>query len=314
MTAPITSQNRARLAILTPGIRAALAAEVVASHLGITKDEATARILRGPGILADQIDPDAARKLAVMLHLLGVKAQVEECAATTDHVARFDVALQVMSCGARPAVLAALATTLGRPPEEVALHLAAPAGLVQSGLDWDRISLWRRAMPRLAGLRMVISDPETARYDLIPVGPPADPAEPATLVRSLARLGLARCAVTGALACDLDRALCDHLLRRHRASGVAAINRDFQRFDLLLIGCDGLSLAEMADFLVTRTALPRAALVGSGPSAPLTIEQGLTRGQALSFHTEYAAIGLQTRLRMVGTAPTPQIGPAGLSP
>lgn len=303
MSAPTASQHRARLSILAPGARAALAADVVAAHLGLTQAEAAARILRGPGVLADQMDGAAARRLGVMLQLLGLRVRVDDCAAEPGHVTRFDMALQVLPCGLRPAVLAALAETLGHSPDKARQALAAPAGLVQAGLDWDRICLWRRAMPRLAGLRMVISDPETARHDLFPVEPPIDPAEPARLGQSVARLGLSCCAITGAVACDLDRALCDHLLRRHPGAGVVAINRDFQRYDLMLTGCDGMPLAEMADFLSARTALPRAALVRSGPAAPLTIEQGLTRGQALSFHAEYAAIGMQTRLRLAGMPP-----------
>jgi hypothetical protein len=303
MSAPTASQHRARLAILAPGARAALAADVVAAHLGLTQAEATARILRGPGVLADRMDGAAARRLGVMLHLLGLRVRVEDCATDPDQMTRFDMALQVLPCGLRPAVLTALAETLGCLPDTARQALAAPAGLVLTGLDWDRICLWRRAMPRLAGLRMVISDPETARHDLLPIGPPTDPSEPARLHQGIARLGLSRCTITGAVACDLDRAMCEHLLRRHPGAGVGAINRDFQRYDLMLIGCDGLPLAEMADFMATRTSLPRAALVKSGPAAPLTIEQGLTRGQALSFHAEYASIGLQTRLRLVGTVP-----------
>jgi hypothetical protein len=43
---------------------------------------------------------------------------------------------------------------------------------------------------------------------------------------------------------------------------------------------------------------------------PLVIERGLTRSQAVSFHAEYAAIGLRTRLRLVGADPCTQ--PAGI--
>lgn len=314
MPAPTASQDRARLAILAPGSRAGLAADLVADHLGMTRTEVAARILRGPGVLIDKIDRRAAQRVAVMLHLMGVRARIEDCTNAPDHVARFDMVLQEMPGGIGPGVLTALSQALGCPQEEVARQIAAPTGVCLTGLDWDRVCLWRRAMPRLSGLRMVISDPETARHDLMPLSAPRDRAEPARLARSLAVLGLAPCGLTGAVACDLDRAQCDHLMRRHPGAGVLAMNRDFQRFDLLLIGCDGLSRGEMADFLSARTCVPRATLERSGPATPVPIERGLTRGQALSFHAEYAAIGLQTRLRLVGGPGAPAVGPVRLSP
>ncbi len=310
MPAPTTSQDRARLTILAAGTQAILAAEMVADQLQMTRSEAAARILRGPGVLADHLDRQIAGRIAAMLRVMGVRTRVDRSDCPVETVERFDIVLQEMPCGAGPGVIVDLAGILGREDKDIIRDLATPTGLRIAGQDWEKVSLWRRAMPRLAGLRMVISNPETARYDLMPLGQPRDSAERSRLRRDLARLGLGSCALTGAVACDVDRAQCDHLMRRNSAAGVVAINRDFQRYDVLLTGCHGLTRAEMADFLCARTSLPRAVIVRPEAGVPLVIERGLTRSQAVSFHAEYAAIGLRTRLRLVGADPCTQ--PAGI--
>jgi hypothetical protein len=56
---------------------------------------------------------------------------------------------------------------------------------------------------------------------------------------------------------------------------------------------------ELACFLAARTALPPNAFARPGGLAGLQIEGALSRADALAFQADYAAIGLDTRLRLV---------------
>jgi hypothetical protein len=275
------------LVVLEAGPVPALAAGILAAHLGLAPGAAAARLAAAPGPLAEGLAPRAARQLAILLSLAGARVVPQGSAARTD------LALHPVQGAAQPGVAGALAAALCTSAGEVERALASPEGLVLRGLSAADVALWRTALPRLPGLRPILSDPGAARYDLVALHRPADPAAPAALVTALARLGARRCPLTAALAADLDRATCEHLMRRFPSAGVVALDRAFQRFDLILQGSEGLGAADLRDFLATR---------GLGPGADgAVLERGLTRAHALAFQADYAAIGLRTRARLCGT-------------
>jgi hypothetical protein len=80
---------------------------------------------------------------------------------------------------------------------------------------------------------------------------------------------------------------------------VVALNRDFQRFDLILAGAPGIERRELADFLAARSSLPPQAFARGEAQAGLRLECGLTRADALAFQADYAAIGIETRPHLV---------------
>ncbi|MGQ0564873.1 MAG: hypothetical protein ACT4OK_07350 [Gemmobacter sp.] len=295
---PTKLKPDAKLTMLlqTTSPQMALAAETVAQCLHIPLSEALARLSEVPGRLAVDLSAARARRLGMLLRLLGVQVTMQSGDDEQPH--RFEVALQAGNREGR-AALTALVADLRR--AECAISLDLAACVVIEGLDWPAVSAMRRRIKGVAGLRVLVSDPDQASYDLIPLGRPADPDSARDLARHLQRLGLARCALTGAVGADLDAPMRHLVLARFPQAGVVALNRDFQRFDLILTGAPDPSRRELADFLSTRTSLPHAAFASGNSHAGLRIECSLTRADTLAFQADYAAIGIETRPQLVFT-------------
>lgn len=285
------------LALLAPAPSAELAAPVLAQMLDISAADAMDRLAAGPGILAAGLSRARARRAAALLGVMGLRVRVD--AEVGLAVPLFDVALQVADTALRETVAERLSGWLDRPAAAIAAGFARPCGLVVQGLDWTAVCHLRRRVRALSGLLLLVSDPDGATYDLIAWEPPRNPARVQPLLALLRRLGLGGCMVTGAVAAGLDRAMVRAVLRRFPDCGLLAMNRDFQRFDLVLAGAPMPVRGELADFLAARTALPPQTFAQPDRTAGLRIECALSRADALAFQADYAAIGLETRLRLV---------------
>lgn len=281
-----------RLALAAPVAVPDLAKALLARHLDLPLPEAARRLALGD--LTDPLPPARARHLAARLRAGGLDVR----ARPASQGPRRDVAL-IPAPDAVPQVLAErLAARLDRRAAGIAADLVRPGGLVLDGLDPDSAADWLAAARRIPGLTAALSDPDRATYDLIAWGEPARAPVVVSVLRHLRVLGLDRCALTGAPGAGLDAVLRDHVLRRFPASGLIAVDRAFQRFDLMLIRAPGLSVRDLAGFLGPRAALAPEAFDGFGPDRPLTIDRGIARDAALRFQADYAAIGIETRLRL----------------
>lgn len=278
-----------RLALAAPAAVPALARTLVAHHLRLAPAEADARLARGD--LAGPLERGQARRLMARLRAGGLDVHARPHAQG----ARRDLALIPRHDADLPALAAALAARLDRSAPCIAAALRRPGGLVLEGLDPAIARDWQAVARRLPGLCVVLSDPAAAIYDLLPWGEPSGPVAP--FLRHLRVLGLGPCPLTGGPGAGLDAMLRDHVMRRFPAAGVIAVDRAFQRFDLLLIRAPGLSAQDLAGFLGLRAGVAPQALAGCGPDRPLTIDRGIARAAALRFQSEYAAIGIDTRLR-----------------
>lgn len=281
-----------RLALSTPTVVPALAEALLARHLGLSRPEAVRRLALGD--LGGPLPPDRARHLAARLRAGGLDVRVRPAAQDT----RTDVALIPAPDADVVALAEQLAPRLDRRAAVLAADLVRPGGLVLPGLARPEASVWQAAPRRMAGLTVAQSDPDRALYDLIPFGTAADPAMAVALLRHLRVLGVDRCPLTGAPGAGLDGMMRDHVLRRFPLAGVIAVDRAFQRFDLALIRAPGLSARDLAGFLGPRAALAPEAFDDFGPDHPLTLDRGIARQAALRFQADYAAIGLETRLRL----------------
>ncbi len=299
MYTKVTTERRCTVLLQATSPQMALAADIVAQCLEIPLPEALARLADAPTQLAVNLPGGRAQRMGTLLHLLGLRvAIVAADAAAAEAPHQFEVALQ--ACG--PEAVEALATLMDKDADGPGIvTTTTPTLTVIEGLDWSAVSALRRRAKKLPGLRLLVSDPEQASYDLVPFGRPADPVSAAGLVRHLQRLGLARCTLTGAVGADLDITMRRLVLARYPHAGVIALNRDFQRFDLVLTGSPDPARRELADFLSARTSLPHAAFAGSNGRAGQRIECGLTRADTLAFQADYAAIGIETRPRLVFT-------------
>ncbi len=188
-----------------------------------------------PGVLCENLAHGQAQRLAALLRLFGLRVRVE-CEAFPEAEAeepRFD--LSIRAEGSQPA----LAAILGLAAEEIDLGLQRPGGLVLTGLDWPEVRAMRAALADRPGLHLAVCDPDRAIHDLVPWERPTRRGQAEALIAQARRLGHGPCRLTGAVAAGLDRATRDHLMRRWPGSGLIAVNRDFQRFDLCLTGEDG---------------------------------------------------------------------------
>ena len=299
MPTKLTADTGCTVLLQAPSPQMALAADTVARCLRIPVAEALARLAEAPTCLAVDLPVGRARRLGTLLRLLGLRVAILPGDAPLSDVPHwFEVALQAGGPEAR-AMLAPLVAALLEAQGTVTMH--APSCAVIEGLDWPAVSALRRRIKGVPGLRLLVSDPGQASYDLIPFGRPADPDSACGLGRHLQRLGLVRCALTGAVGADLDATMRRLVLARFPQAGVIALNRDFQRFDLELTGTPDPRHRELADFLSARTSLPPSAFAGREARAGLRIECGLTRADTLAFQADYAAIGIETRPRLVFT-------------
>jgi hypothetical protein len=300
MASRLSTTDDFRLDLMASVALIDIAVPLVSRSLGIDADAAHARLAKGPGTLATGLSQGRALRLATMLRLLGLPVRVSAGSeADPDFTARFDISLQVTEPARRNAVATRLAIRLCTPPAETAAELDRPCGLLRQGLVWSDVERWRRRTRGIGGLQFLVSDPETARFDLLPWDRPANPPRLSHLLRFLRRLGLGTCPITGAVAAGIDRATVSLVLRRYPDCGLVPLNRDFQRFDLVMAGTPVPVNRELACFLAARTALPPNAFARPGGLAGLQIEGALSRADALAFQADYAAIGLDTRLRLV---------------
>lgn len=304
MPAKISTCTNLRVVLDAAAPRGVLAAGVIAAQLGVSRAEAAARLSDAPGVLCPAADPETALRLVRTLSLFGLRVRAEAADRPPQRLApRFDLALQRARPDGCRIEVAVVAERLGRPVRSVEEGLASPAGLILAGLDWTAVGTWRQALRAIPGLRLVVSDPGAALFDLLPSGEAAEGSHAVSLLVHLRRLGIGPCTLTGAVGAELDHAMAAHVMRRFPRAGFAPVNRDFQRFDLLLTGISGHDASDIDGFLRTRGGLcgaaPNADAAQTSADDPLRIECALGRADALAFQSDYAAIGIETRLRLV---------------
>lgn len=298
------SQDLLRILMVAPCPSMMLAAPTLAQHLQIPTQEAEERLSSVPSVLCERIAVPEAKRLANLLAAMGVQVRLEAASLPeTPATAMVDVSLQPIEGDRLTELAQSVAdwlppvgvTSCDRSAKAIEAELAGPGGLILSSVSLADADLLRRVMRRIAGLRIAVSDPREALYDLLP-DHRAPFSVPPAVTEVLRRMGLSPCKLTGAVASKLDRSTRDLLMARFSKAPLVAMNRDFQRFDLFLTGVQNVSPRELADFLVARSDLPRAML--ERMPHPLRIECGLTRENALAFQSDYAALGFETCARL----------------
>lgn len=269
--------------------QAALAAEMVADHLGLSVETAASRLTLGKGLLAEEVPADKARKLAALLATCGILIRLDASPAPDAAGPEEELALQ--ATGPVDPLIGRLAAVFGKSLRSVHARLTLPGGMVlrMSAAEANRLE---RLLSREPGLRVLRATPAVGTFDLFSLTAGTDPG----LARLLRQLGLAPCRFSGAIATGLDHRSAAHVLARTGHLGLVAVNREFLRYDLLLTGTDGLPVQELADFLAIRCPQPMTRLRALSPSEPLRLETGLTRRAIQQFQADYGTIGLQTRV------------------
>ena len=294
---PEQAEDRYALCLTAPLRVPALAHSVVSATLSLSSAEAARRI--DSGCLADDLPASRAARLQTMLTMLGVPVRIGTPAAEP----RTDLSAQLSVWADAPRVARRLARVLRLDPADVAAALSRPGGLIFPDLPRAASERLAATVQRTRGLFVLASDSATALYD-IHIGRPLSHREQERLADTLRLIGSEPDLLTGAVATSLGRRHRDLLLARLPDLGLLAIDRSFQRFDLLLTGTTGWVTRELADFLTTRTHQPRARFEALSPAAPLTLDIALTLPVARQFCADYAAIGLFVRPILSGLKTT----------
>ncbi|MCE6969748.1 hypothetical protein [Cereibacter sphaeroides] len=294
MSAKRKTSGQVRVTLVSAAEQSGVAADVIASHLGLDRLAVIRNFVRQPAVLAEAVPEEAARHLAPLLSAMGVTIRIEP-AGSPETAVMVEVAIQPVRVPTE-ATIGRLSSHLRIPPDAVRAGLHGLNGMVLS-LSAREADALRRALRRDSGLRVAISRAPAARYDLFLRRGCTLTPELATLLR---RLGLSRCDFSGAVGAGLDARTAQVVMERH-GDLVDALNRDFQRFDLFLAAGHDLGRPDLADFVATRSRIRRERLLAPGGAQGVRLEAGLTRAAARRFHADYTAIGLETRIALVAT-------------
>lgn len=297
MSTELSPSSGLRLVLVSTGPSAHLAADTLAQHLGLSPEVALTLLTEAPSVLAEAIDPVAARPLADLLRSFGLRVRLDASSASEQ---RWDLSIQLVMPVRLKRTVRIVSEQTGLAQSEVSHRLRRPGGVVLTGKSRAEIDRLGAALNRLGSLALIESDPASAVYDVFL--PDADETE--ELSNRLRMIGAERDPITGAVAAGLDRALCDHLTGRFGGQEWLVLDRAFQRYDLYLTRATGWVTRDLADFLVARTGLPRSRFEVLSDGLPLRIEFGLTHAAARQFRADYASIGLHTLLMLSGLVET----------
>jgi hypothetical protein len=273
---------------------ASLTTHALFDALGLDARKAMETLASIPAALARNVPAPRALRAVAVLSAFGFRVRLDpesdsdDAAGQAPAVAVHDVAIQPVGDADRTALTQRLAKALQLSEAAIAAALGGPEGLVLRDLAAPQIARLRRLVGRKSTLRLIVSDPQTVLHDAFTRHRALPGAE-------LLRLGLSRCAFSGAVGAGMNRATALHLARRI-PEGTLILNRDFQRFDLFLIRAPALAAKELAGFLESR----RFALSREPGEAPHRIDADLPYRVAEQFVADYAAIGLDVRARLRG--------------
>lgn len=296
MTDAANLSTKASLCLSATSPAAILAAPVLAKHLGISRQAALRRMGSAPCVIASDLDPQPAQRLLALMTALGLQVRL---AQTENPPRRVDLSVQLSVWSDAIKLSNRLSLMMGRDPAELCTALSRPGGLILHDIDGDDADALCAKVSRTSGIVILRSDPDTALYDLFSSTPLSD-GDHARLQSCLRLIGSSPDPVTGAIAAGLGRSLRDHVLSRLPDLGLFALDRRFQRYDLLLQDVSGWLTKDLADFLAGRTARPRSRFEVISPETPLLLDLGLSPQVARQFRGDYAAIGLNTRLVLSG--------------
>lgn len=265
---------------------AALALGTLSAALNLPCETLADLLGRSPILLPVPPGEDA-RRLRGFLMAMGLRvADCDPCMAD-----RFDLCLQPKPGAALDPLVDVLLPIVDavHPMTAIGLRdgLAQPDGLILPLLSAPVAASLARRLRRVRQVSVMQSRSSDAVYDVF-----APAAGQPGLTAHLRLLGYGEDPLTGALAAGLDRHVAGHV--QHRFPQARVIDRAFQRFDLLLMRVNGAISEDIADFLTLRMGLPRDRIDSVTPAAPVQLENGLLRANALRFRHDYASIGLPT--------------------
>ncbi len=296
MNVPQLAEGTVQVTLLAVSGPAALAAQTLSQHFGLSVKRAESVLNQGHGLIATHMANAAARAVLPLLSALGLQVSILPTGAEPE-AERHDLSIRLTNSFHA----ARLIRTLHRivePGHMTAHWFDGPSGMVLEGLSAAKIEWVAAALRPISGVQLATSKQRVALYDLF-CTIETDTTDLIQLRRHLSLLGCPTKGFGDTLASGLDRRSLDHVMARFGQSGVFGINQDFARFDLLVSGKGSLSEQEFADFLITRTGCAPSMVRKITPATPMRIESCLTRTAAQQFLGDYAAIGIPAFARLI---------------
>lgn len=295
-----TAAPAERLRIVVQGIGTArpVAAAAIAKGFGLPAEKIVACLYRAPAVLVDGLTPEVAARLLDLLSGIGLEVGIEAHDAPPPPPSpAHDVAIYVREAAMAPAVAEAVATFLGIAAERAMEMLLNPPGLVLGEVSEATVAALSQQIPADAA-EVVASRSDRAAYDLFVADAPTMVLE--GLHRDLTARGIAALGRDGLVASGLDYATGRTLWRRHQASGaVRLVNQDFERFDLVLTGTEGVPGPEQHTALTELAGVPEDLTAAVLDDLPMTLEEGVTRADADRALPAYASAGLRVAAELV---------------
>ena len=296
MNAPQLAEDAVQVTLLAVSGPAALAAQTLSQHFGLSLKRAESVLSQGHGMIASNIANAAARAALPLLAALGLQVAILPAGAEPE-VERHDLSIRLTNSFHAARLTRILHRLVG--PGNMTPHwFDGPSGMVLEGLTQAKVNWIISALRPMSGVQLAVSMQRVARYDLFCT----IETDTTDLIQLRRHLGLLGCPTRGlgdALASGLDRRALDHVMARFGHSGVFGVNQDFERFDLLVSGRGSLSDQEFADFLITRTGCTPDMVRKITAAAPMRIESCLSRTAARQFLGDYAAIGIPAFARLI---------------
>lgn len=233
---------------------------------------------------------EETRRFLALLRTMGIEVAAPEAGL---------FAASIRAPNASEIAVETVVRTLRQDRAAVAAALNAPWGLLLTDLpqaELDRLTQELRPFPAV----MLTSVANVGTSIDIFAPKPIPPRQACRLSAHIAQRGLAPCRISGALIGNLCQQAARQITSRFDDCGLLALPRAFQRFDLYLTGIGRVTPAEVMDFLRVRGDHSGRIAQSISPLAPLCVDSDLSRAAALAFCADYAAIGLDVSLKLMG--------------
>jgi hypothetical protein len=288
-----------QVSLLATSGHASLAAGLLVDRFGLSRQQAERLLDLGYGIVSPRMAYHEAADAIPLLTAMGLRLQIMPAGSDAPQGNRA-VSVHLREPKHAQKVLDLLQDGFGL-HEVRCNHFGGPEGLVICDLSPQRALEMSRALRRMPGVSHAVADMQAAVYDLF-AAEDLDEATYDAIRQELRLLGCGTGRFGDAIGLGLEPLARDRILGQFSDLGLFAVNRTFQRYELLVIGKGALSHQDFSDFMATRPAAKSIAPRNLIRALPLPLESWLTRTAATQFLTDYRSIGIHADVRLMSGA------------
>lgn len=285
------SSNLFRLLVESPGNCGSSVIHRFAQLSGQSQKQVASCFFQAPGVLIEGLSHEDAQQLNELLNQAGARTRIlDSDTEIVEGVGEWEIALAVPDIKSVTEVFRSLVDLLQVQPEQAVKLLCQSPAVVMGSLSEASMKDVRARFEK-AGAKVDLSRPKCARYDLYLDSKDSSSRrrlQQQLLAAGLETLGLdsesSQSSAVLAPGVDWDtlQAHRDEWLRH--ISGLRILNRDFARYDLVLIDA-GTQLPEVAEYLAQRMGIPGKAVTRIMDALPVVV------GRCLDYvqHSEHFA-------------------------